>query len=132
MTAYITQYCENNTPDEITDIRFSLVNNIIFAALSIRIGLHRCFLYTSHKLYIDIQRFFDHQNRSNHRIGPEVRFKFILCYYISYSKSEARDNQIHIIIIFNHLIRVFLTLVFKRNQISIIKKQSTFISQVQM
>lgn len=117
MTTYIIQYCNNKTPEEISDIRFALVNNITFAALSIRIGLHRCFLYTSFKLNEEIDRFFEHQHRSNHKIGPEVRFKFILCNFISYSKSVS-DNQVHIIIIFNHFIRFFNPRVQEKSEIN--------------
>lgn len=74
ITTYIIEHCNNKTPGEITDIRSSLVNNITFASLSIRIGLHRFILAQSVKLTEAIDRFYEYQQKNNHKIGQEVRF----------------------------------------------------------
>ncbi|VVC42507.1 Hypothetical protein CINCED_3A023563 [Cinara cedri] len=74
ITTYIIEHCHNKTPGEITDIRSSLVNNITFASLSIRIGLHRFLLAKSIKLTEAIDRFYEHQQRIDHKIGQEVLY----------------------------------------------------------
>lgn len=77
ITTYIVEHCYNKTPGEITDIRSSLVNNITFASLSVRIGLHKFVLAKSVQLTEAIDRFFEHQQKNNHQIGQEVRFNLI-------------------------------------------------------
>jgi len=72
ITTYIIDHCNNKTPGEITDIRSSLVNNITFASLSIRIGLHRFILAKSVKLTEAIEKFYVHQQKNNYKIGQEV------------------------------------------------------------
>lgn len=72
ITTYIIEHCNNKTPGEITDIRSSLVNNITFASLSTRIGLHRFLLAQSVELTESISRFYEHQQKTNHKIGQEV------------------------------------------------------------
>lgn len=72
------EYCNDKTPEEITDIRSFLVNNATFAAFSIRIGLHRFFLYESGKLFGEIDKFFEHQERIDHEIDNRVRYKCVL------------------------------------------------------
>lgn len=72
ITTYIIEHCNNRTPGEITDIRSSLVNNITFASLSARIGLHRFLLARSVSLTESISRFYEHQQKTNHKIGEEV------------------------------------------------------------
>lgn len=78
LTTYIIEYCNDKNPDEITDIRSSIVNNNVFAALSIRIGLHRFFLYRSEKLNKIIGLFYDHQHRIDFKINQEVRIFLLL------------------------------------------------------
>lgn len=75
ITTYIIEHCQDKTPGEITDIRSSLVNNITFASLSTRIGLHRFLLAKSVKLTEAIDRFYEHQQKNNHKIGQEVRLR---------------------------------------------------------
>lgn len=79
ITTYIIEHCKNKTPGEITDIRSSLVNNITFASLSTRIGLHRFLLAKSVQLTEVITRFYEHQQKNNHKIGQEVRLILIYC-----------------------------------------------------
>ncbi|XP_050430735.1 endoribonuclease dcr-1 isoform X3 [Adelges cooleyi] len=74
ITTYIIEHCSNKSPGEITDIRSSLVNNITFASLSARIGLHRFLLAESIKLTEAIDRFYEHQAKNNHKIGQEVLY----------------------------------------------------------
>lgn len=78
ITTYIIEHCYHKTPGEITDIRSSLVNNITFASLSARIGLHRFILAKSVQMTEAIDRFYEHQQKNNHKIGQEVKFYFIL------------------------------------------------------
>lgn len=75
ITSYIIEHCTNKSPGEITDIRSSLVNNITFASLSVRIGLHRFLLAESIKLTEAIDRFYEHQEKNHHRVGQEVKLK---------------------------------------------------------
>lgn len=72
ITTYIIEHCHNKTPGDITDIRSSLVNNITFASLSVRIGLHRFILAESLELTNAIDRFFEHQQKNQHKIGQNV------------------------------------------------------------
>lgn len=86
ITTYIIEHCYQKTPGEITDIRSSLVNNITFASLSARIGLHRFILAKSVQMTEAIDRFYEHQQKNNHKIGQEVKFNLIfLIYYSVYS-----------------------------------------------
>ncbi|XP_050534312.1 endoribonuclease Dicer-like isoform X2 [Daktulosphaira vitifoliae] len=74
ITSYIIEHCTNKSPGEITDIRSSLVNNITFASLSARIGLHRFLLSESIKLTEAIDRFYEHQEKNHHQVGQEVLY----------------------------------------------------------
>jgi len=74
ITSYIIQHCNDTTPDEITDIRSSLVNNITFSSLSTRIGLHRFILAKSLEMTEAIDRFYKIQQKNNHKIWQEVNF----------------------------------------------------------
>lgn len=78
ITNYIIDHCKNKTPDELTDIKFSVVNNITFASLSTRIGLHKFILARSVQLTESITHFYKRQQKINHTIGHEVRFNYIL------------------------------------------------------
>ncbi|KAF0759177.1 endoribonuclease Dicer-like, partial [Aphis craccivora] len=74
ITSYIIQHCNDTTPDEITDIRSSLVNNITFSSLSTRIGLHRFILAKSLEMTEAIDRFYKIQQKNNHKIWQEVLY----------------------------------------------------------
>uniref|UniRef100_A0A2H8TDA5 Endoribonuclease Dicer n=1 Tax=Melanaphis sacchari TaxID=742174 RepID=A0A2H8TDA5_9HEMI len=74
ITTYIIEHCYHKTPGEITDIRSSLVNNITFASLSARIGLHRFILAKSVQMTEAIDRFYEHQQKNNHKIGQEILY----------------------------------------------------------
>ncbi|XP_026819706.1 endoribonuclease Dicer-like [Rhopalosiphum maidis] len=74
ITTYIIEHCHQKTPGEITDIRSSLVNNITFSSLSIRIGLHRFILAKSLKMTEAIDRFYKNQQKNNFKIGQEVLY----------------------------------------------------------
>lgn len=77
ITSYVIEHCNNKTIDEIKDIKSSLVNNITFASLSIRIGLHRFILANSMEMTEAIDRFYKYQQKNNHKIGQDVRLKLI-------------------------------------------------------
>ncbi|XP_025190355.1 endoribonuclease Dicer-like [Melanaphis sacchari] len=74
ITTYIIEHCHQKTPGEITDIRSSLVNNLTFSSLSIRIGLHRFILAKSPDMSEAIDRFYKHQQKNNHKIGHDVLY----------------------------------------------------------
>lgn len=77
ITSYIVDHCNDKTINEIKDIKSALVNNITFASLSIRIGLHRFILANSIETNEAIDRFYKYQHKNNHKIGQDVRFKLI-------------------------------------------------------
>lgn len=83
ITSYIFEHCNDKTIKDIKDIIYSLVNNITFASLSIRIGLHRFILAKSVEITEAIDRFYKYQQRNNHKIGQDVRLNLILVFSFS-------------------------------------------------
>ncbi|XP_078032947.1 endoribonuclease Dicer-L-like [Augochlora pura] len=72
ITSYIYEYCGNLNPGALTDLRSALVNNITFACLSVRYGLHTALLAYAPQLNISIDRFVKFQEERNHLVNDEL------------------------------------------------------------
>ena len=72
ITVHIYETCTNLTPGGLTDLRSSLVNNITFACLTVRHGLHTSFLHFAPALQEAIDTFVKFQERRNYVINDEV------------------------------------------------------------
>ncbi|XP_015599757.1 endoribonuclease Dicer isoform X2 [Cephus cinctus] len=72
ITVYIFEYCGNLDPGALTDLRSALVNNITFASLAVRYGLHTALLSYAPKLSDIIDRFVKFQEERNHVIDDEL------------------------------------------------------------
>ncbi|KAL1131763.1 hypothetical protein AAG570_011376 [Ranatra chinensis] len=71
ITAHIYDKCGNLSPGELTDLRSALVNNVTFACLIVRFGLHKFILARACTLTDIINKFVQHQESRNHVIGAE-------------------------------------------------------------
>ncbi|XP_047345738.1 endoribonuclease Dicer isoform X1 [Vespa velutina] len=71
ITGYIHQYWELLSPGEITDLRSALVNNITFACLTVKYGLHTALLSYSPQLNDIIDRFVKFQEERNYVVDNE-------------------------------------------------------------
>lgn len=73
-------------PGALTDLRSALVNNITFACLTVRHGLHIALLSYAPKLNNIIERFVKFQEERNYAVNDEVFYinkgnvKYILNY----------------------------------------------------
>lgn len=63
---------ENMKPGDVTDLRSALVNNVVFASLSVKYGLHKNLLMLNPKLTDVVLNFARHQKKRNHVINEEV------------------------------------------------------------
>lgn len=73
ITCYIYEYCGNLTPGQLTDLRSSLVNNNVFGALAVRLGLHKFLLSHCKSLLEAIEPFVAYQEMKNYEVhGNEV------------------------------------------------------------
>jgi endoribonuclease Dicer len=72
ITCYIYENCGDLSPGELTDLRSALVNNVTFACLSVRLGLHTHMVARVCELSNIINRFVKHQENRHHAIGAEV------------------------------------------------------------
>ncbi|XP_076280664.1 endoribonuclease Dcr-2 isoform X2 [Lasioglossum baleicum] len=72
ITCYIYEYCGNFNPGALTDLRSALVNNITFACLAIRYGLHTALLTYVPQLNDAIIRFVKFQEERNHIVNDEL------------------------------------------------------------
>lgn len=77
LTVHIYETCGKLSPGELTDLRSALVNNIIFACLAVRYGLHTALLQHAPKLFEIIDRFVKFQEQRNHVVDDEVRIAII-------------------------------------------------------
>lgn len=69
ITGYIYENCGEKTISEVEDVRVALVNDILFAVLVIRMGLHK-FLFLESSLLLDkIDKFVGQQVKVNHEIN---------------------------------------------------------------
>ncbi|XP_043502989.1 endoribonuclease Dicer isoform X2 [Polistes fuscatus] len=71
ITAYIHQNLESLNPGDVTDLRSALVNNITFACLAVKYGLHTSLLYYAPQLNDVIDRFVKFQEEGNHTVDNE-------------------------------------------------------------
>ncbi|XP_029037837.2 endoribonuclease Dicer [Osmia bicornis bicornis] len=72
ITCYIYENCGNLNPGELTDLRSALVNNITFACLSVRYGLHTALLAYAPNLNEAINRFVKFQEERDHVVNDEL------------------------------------------------------------
>lgn len=73
ITCYIYEYCGNLTPGQLTDLRSSLVNNNVFGALAVRLGLHKFLLSHCKSLLEAIEPFVAYQEMKNYEVhGNEL------------------------------------------------------------
>ncbi|KAI4478811.1 hypothetical protein M0804_011557 [Polistes exclamans] len=71
ITAYIHQNWESLNPGHVTDLRSALVNNITFACLAVKYGLHTSLLAYAPQLNDVIDRFVKFQEEGNHTVNNE-------------------------------------------------------------
>ncbi|EFN79336.1 Endoribonuclease dcr-1 [Harpegnathos saltator] len=72
ITCHIYEFCGNLSPGALTDLRSALVNNITFACLAVRYGLHTCLLAYAPQLHEMINRFVKFQEDRNYAINDEL------------------------------------------------------------
>ncbi|XP_076178399.1 endoribonuclease Dcr-2 isoform X3 [Ptiloglossa arizonensis] len=72
ITCYIYENCGNLNPGLLTDLRSALVNNITFACLAVRYGLHTALLAYAPHLNDSIHRFVRFQEERNHAVNDEL------------------------------------------------------------
>ncbi|KAG7187562.1 hypothetical protein KM043_018832 [Ampulex compressa] len=72
LTSYIYETCGELTPGALTDLRSALVNNITFACLAVRHGLHTALLAYAPKVNNIIDRFVKFQEQRDHVINDEL------------------------------------------------------------
>lgn len=72
ITSYIYENCGNLNPGALTDLRSALVNNIIFACLTVRHGLHVALLSYTPELNNTIERFVKFQEDRNFAVNDEL------------------------------------------------------------
>lgn len=77
LTVHIFEQCGNLSPGELTDLRSALVNNITFACLTVRYGLHTALLAYLPKIFDEIDRFVQFQEERNHQVDDEVSFELL-------------------------------------------------------
>ncbi|XP_071570826.1 endoribonuclease Dicer [Temnothorax nylanderi] len=72
ITCHIYENCGNLSPGDLTDLRSALVNNITFACLAVRYGLHIALLAYAPKLHEMIDRFVKFQEERDYAINDEL------------------------------------------------------------
>ncbi|XP_060820377.1 endoribonuclease Dicer-like isoform X2 [Bombus pascuorum] len=72
ITNYIYESCGNLNPGALTDLRSALVNNITFACLTVRHGLHIALLSYAPQLNNIIERFVKFQEERNYAVNDEL------------------------------------------------------------
>ncbi|XP_076668388.1 endoribonuclease Dcr-2 isoform X2 [Andrena cerasifolii] len=72
ITCYIYENCGNLNPGALTDLRSALVNNITFACLAVRYGLHTALLAYASELNDAIYRFVKFQEERGHVVNDEL------------------------------------------------------------
>ncbi|XP_076245317.1 endoribonuclease Dcr-2 [Calliopsis andreniformis] len=72
ITCYIYENCGNLDPGALTDLRSALVNNITFACLAVRYGLHTALLAFAPILNDAIDRFVKFQEERKHVVNDEL------------------------------------------------------------
>ncbi|XP_046627604.1 endoribonuclease Dicer isoform X1 [Neodiprion virginianus] len=74
ITAYIFENFDNLSPGQLTDLRSALVNNITFACLAVRYGLHTYLLAYSPLLIDMVDKFVAFQEQREHAIDDELLY----------------------------------------------------------
>ncbi|XP_063981181.1 endoribonuclease Dicer-like [Diachasmimorpha longicaudata] len=74
ITIHIYQSCGNLTPGDLTDLRSALVNNITFACLSVKFGLHTGLLAYAPKLTDAIDKFVSFQDEKGYKVGDDLHW----------------------------------------------------------
>ncbi|XP_015124116.1 endoribonuclease Dicer [Diachasma alloeum] len=74
ITVHIYQSCGNLTPGDLTDLRSALVNNITFACLTVKFGLHTGLLAFSPNLTDAIDKFVSFQEEKGHKVGDDLHW----------------------------------------------------------
>ncbi|KAK7590096.1 hypothetical protein V9T40_001709 [Parthenolecanium corni] len=73
ITSYIYEYCGQLSPGQISDLRSALVNNHIFGALVVRLGLHEFLVDPAESVKNEIATFAKYQRKENYAIyGNEL------------------------------------------------------------
>ncbi|XP_032687848.1 endoribonuclease Dicer-like [Odontomachus brunneus] len=72
ITCHIYESCGNLSPGALTDLRSALVNNVTFACLAVRYGLHTCLLAYAPQLHEIINRFVKFQEERDYAINDEL------------------------------------------------------------
>ncbi|XP_011693477.1 PREDICTED: endoribonuclease Dicer-like isoform X2 [Wasmannia auropunctata] len=72
ITCYIYENCGNLSPGDLTDLRSALVNNVTFACLTVRYGLHTALLAYAPKLHEIIDRFVKFQEERDFVVNDEL------------------------------------------------------------
>ncbi|XP_018331371.1 endoribonuclease Dicer [Agrilus planipennis] len=72
ITCHIYETCGKLNPGELTDLRSALVNNITFAGIAVRLGLHKFLLFSNQQLSKYIDSFVSHQESKEFVIDEQV------------------------------------------------------------
>lgn len=72
ITVYIFEHCGNLGPGDLTDLRSALVNNITFACLAVKYGLHTALLQYSPAINDAIEKFVTFQAERNYKIDDDL------------------------------------------------------------
>ncbi|XP_011300777.1 endoribonuclease Dicer [Fopius arisanus] len=74
ITVHIYRSCGNLTPGDLTDLRSALVNNITFACLTVKYGLHTGLLAFCPTLTDAIDKFVSFQEEKGHKVGDDLHW----------------------------------------------------------
>lgn len=90
---YIYEYCGELSPGDLTDLRSALVNNITFACIAVRYGLHTALLAFVPLLHETINRFVKFQEEKKYAVDVEVRLA--LTVFKKYFLSSCLKKNYH-------------------------------------
>ncbi|XP_065211445.1 endoribonuclease Dicer-like isoform X2 [Planococcus citri] len=69
LTGYVHEYGQDRKISEVREIRVSLMNDVVFAIVAVRIGLHKVLFYDSVRLMKKIDQFVQEENRVNCQVS---------------------------------------------------------------
>ncbi|XP_074095916.1 endoribonuclease Dcr-2 [Cotesia typhae] len=87
ITSYIYENCGDLSPGDLTDLRSALVNNITFACLTVKYGLHTAMLAYAPSLAESIERFLKYQQERDYQVDDELLWVLMQedeCYMAEY------------------------------------------------
>lgn len=87
ITSYIYENCGDLSPGDLTDLRSALVNNITFACLTVKYGLHTAMLAYAPTLAESIERFLKYQQERDYQVDDELLWVLMQeheCYIAEY------------------------------------------------